>query len=370
MKKNQGIRRTLDDFFFVRLKPNELENNFRAESLARDKIFTKIIILLATILAIVFLQLEVSLNHENGMHSINFQVRIAAILVSLIAFWLVHKQSLPQKIDRITFVWGIFFISHLIYFNVTRIDDYVPIIIWDIMTLFWVYFLLPIPIHYRMYLASFLTICSVVIWINFRVPVVDAYQNITVLTAYLMANVVGIFNSRQTNQMRQQNFILINTDTLTGISNRRYIFDQLDRELQRTKRYKDPLTLLLLDLDNLKAINDKYGHKAGDELLVVFTRHCSLQIRSIDYFARFGGDEFMILLIQTDQEQAQTIAERIRKSVSELEIKWDQETMKTSVSVGVTTTKDAVISPEDLVKLADDALYQAKNNGRNQIMVA
>ena len=369
MKQNQTILKALTEYIYVRLKPKELENSFRADSFTHDKTLMKILLILVLILAIAFVERDISSFQEFNILAFFIPSQIAAIIATLIALWFLKFQLSPQKVDWIMFVWGLIILSHMLGINQTNLTDYLPVILWDIVALFWIYFLIPLPFHFKIALALFLSISSITIWCIYRMPFVDLYENMTILVAYLITNVIGIFRSRLDAQIRRENYVLINMDALTGISNRRYLLDQFARELERTKRYGYPLSIMLIDLDNLKKVNDQYGHAAGDEYLVSFAKRCASQIRSTDYFARFGGDEFIVLLVQTDRDQAKIVAERIRKSIEGMELKRVKDKALTSISIGLTTTTKEADSPDELIKLADKALYQAKNGGRNQIRV-
>jgi diguanylate cyclase (GGDEF)-like protein len=163
--------------------------------------------------------------------------------------------------------------------------------------------------------------------------------------------------------------LLAMTDPLTGISNRRHFMRKISEELERTKRYGKPFSLMALDIDHFKDINDNHGHEAGDEVLRSFATHCLSHLRSNDQLARFGGDEFFALLIQTGQDEAKAIAKRIRASIEDMEIPIDSGMINTSVSIGLTTTEGNKFSVEELVKRADKALYKAKKRGRNQVVI-
>jgi len=158
------------------------------------------------------------------------------------------------------------------------------------------------------------------------------------------------------------------TDPLTGISNRRHFISQIAEEFERTKRHGTTFTLLAIDIDNLKEINDVFGHDVGDEVLRSFVKHCLARIRSIDRFARFGGDEFIVLLVQTSQEKAKEVAVRLLSGIKELVIKIEKESIHITVSIGLTTS-DKFLSIEELIKRADMALYNAKNSGRDQVAI-
>jgi len=163
---------------------------------------------------------------------------------------------------------------------------------------------------------------------------------------------------------------LANTDPLTNLNNRRHFTTLLDREIKRCQRNGHPLSLLLLDLDHFKHINDQHGHDTGDTALQLFAATCRNVLRNIDVMGRLGGEEFCIFLPDTDREGAFVLAERIRKSVSEMEIP-DKDTnlpIKVTVSIGVAIFDNMMGDRiEDMLQRADKALYRAKNEGRNRV---
>jgi diguanylate cyclase (GGDEF)-like protein/PAS domain S-box-containing protein len=157
------------------------------------------------------------------------------------------------------------------------------------------------------------------------------------------------------------------TDELTGISNRRGLFEMGNHELAAALRQGMPLTCLMIDLDNFKDINDKYGHAIGDVTLQEVTRRVSQNVRSIDVFGRYGGEEFVVLLIQSGLNTGINIAERIRKAVAEDQIETEDGNFLATISVGVAEATPETESLETLIKQSDQALYVAKHNGRNQV---
>jgi diguanylate cyclase (GGDEF)-like protein/PAS domain S-box-containing protein len=157
-------------------------------------------------------------------------------------------------------------------------------------------------------------------------------------------------------------------DHLTGVYNRRYLFEVGNREIQRAIRHGYPLSLILFDIDNFKQVNDSSGHLAGDKLLIKIANICQETTRQEDILARYGGDEFVILSLDADQEGALELAERIRKKVTQSTTLYQGEELGVTASLGVTSlADDAPKSVPDLIKQADDALYQAKRGGRNQV---
>ena len=162
------------------------------------------------------------------------------------------------------------------------------------------------------------------------------------------------------------------SDALTGLYNRQYFDDALRREVERCQRYGVSSSLLMLDLDGFKQINDRHGHCAGDEVLRAVGRLILKHVRAADVPCRFGGDEFAMILSDTPQSEAVTVADRIRADVKA----WFEATpiagqhLSVSVSGGVATLPGDGFGAERLVVLADTALYDAKHAGANQIAVA
>lgn len=156
-------------------------------------------------------------------------------------------------------------------------------------------------------------------------------------------------------------------DPLTGVLNRRRFIELMEHEFARSRRYETPLSLLMLDLDYFKQINDTYGHQMGDKILVTFSNTVTKNLRSIDFFARFGGEEFVVLLPQTGMEAAKQLAERICKVISQLQIPTEQGKISFSTSIGVTAIQETDTNPEEMIFRADRSLYTAKTNGRNQV---
>lgn len=159
------------------------------------------------------------------------------------------------------------------------------------------------------------------------------------------------------------------TDSLTGLPNRRYFSDILEREMIRSQRNHRPLSLINCDLDHFKKINDEYGHPKGDEILKGFARVIRDQVRSIDLPVRFGGEEFAILLPDTDKDGALLVAEKIRRSADALSIPrlGSRPGRPVTVSCGLATYPDDCTNQDELMRCADQAMYLAKNLGRNQV---
>ncbi len=160
---------------------------------------------------------------------------------------------------------------------------------------------------------------------------------------------------------------LATTDSLTGLHNRRYFMDTATQEFERARRYQTPLSLLMIDADRFKSINDRFGHHIGDEVLKALAMIGQRQLRETDLFARLGGEEFAILLPQTDLADAQVVAERLRQTIAEHTVDTEQGLLNFTVSLGLSSLSPVTADLDDLLRQADVALYQAKQNGRNRV---
>ncbi|WRH68879.1 MAG: diguanylate cyclase [Planktothrix sp. GU0601_MAG3] len=154
-------------------------------------------------------------------------------------------------------------------------------------------------------------------------------------------------------------------DPLTEILNRRSFFEYAEAQFQRSKQDKSVFSLLILDLDYFKKINDNYGHLTGDRTLITFTLAIQNYLRESDYFGRYGGEEFIILLPETNQEDAQKIAQEICDLIAHLSIPTVQGNLQITVSIGVAVFRSQDTRIEDIFDRADQCLYQAKARGRN-----
>jgi two-component system cell cycle response regulator len=160
---------------------------------------------------------------------------------------------------------------------------------------------------------------------------------------------------------------LTTVDGLTQIFNRRYFEETLDREISRCNRYGRELSLVLIDIDNFKRINDTYGHLAGDYVLKHLASTVRTKIRREDIFARFGGEEFAMLLPELDHKQAANVAEKTRKLIEKQSFRFDNQAISVTISLGVATFSEGQRDGAELIKAADGRLYQAKQSGRNRV---
>ena len=170
----------------------------------------------------------------------------------------------------------------------------------------------------------------------------------------------------RTRQLRE----LASREPLTGLYNRRHFNEVLLRRYAEARRYDSPLSCLMIDLDNFKEINDSFGHHVGDELLVLVALTIASQLRAADVAARFGGDEFVVLLPQTTSQRAEVLGRRVSEKLT-AEVGEQLPDVTLSLSIGISSVPEVDSSdPQDLIKSADEALYQAKTAGKNRIVCA
>lgn len=163
---------------------------------------------------------------------------------------------------------------------------------------------------------------------------------------------------------------LATTDELTDLWNRRYFMDAAQKEIARCRRYGHTFSLMMLDIDYFKKVNDKFGHSAGDMVLQDLASTLKRHFRQVDVPGRFGGEEFAVILPQTEIDQAYQIAERLRKYIENNPVSYEGHRLRFTISIGVAQYEQDMSSEDELFKMADDALYVAKNKGRNMTVKA
>lgn len=214
----------------------------------------------------------------------------------------------------------------------------------------------------------------------------ELFQLLALLLVMVEIAIIGGFIHSLREKLRQRNSELKSTmgelnaalvkisemahrDALTGVFNRRHLFDVLSKEANRQRRAQGPFSVCILDVDHFKQVNDHYGHGVGDEVLRAIAASIGKGMRSIDCFGRYGGEEFLMVLPQTPLEGARIKAERVRKAIEALRFPAVGEDFCVTISVGVAEHLDEEIA-DDTISRADEALYCAKRGGRNRVVVA
>lgn len=203
----------------------------------------------------------------------------------------------------------------------------------------------------------------------FHFDELDAVMRASLKKRYLYTSL-----ERANRQLRDANEKLLKltvTDDRTNLHNDRYLKRRLAEEFKRARRYGSPLTLMLVDLDHFKQVNDKYGHECGDQVLAEFARVLVENAREIDIVGRYGGEEFLMILPNTDAIRAAVVAERVRKATEEHVYRYKEFLVRLTVSVGLASVpaNAALRTEADLLRAADEALYRAKRTTRNKVIL-
>ncbi len=162
---------------------------------------------------------------------------------------------------------------------------------------------------------------------------------------------------------------LSNTDHLTQLYNRRYMMEVLEREFQRAQRKASTISMVIMDIDHFKRVNDQFGHQNGDIVLSAIARLAREDRRSYDVAVRYGGEEFVLVLPETTHDEAVMVAERLRERVQQLTFSGELRELRVTISMGIATYPgNGLVTIEDLIREADAALYRAKQGGRNRVV--
>jgi diguanylate cyclase (GGDEF)-like protein/PAS domain S-box-containing protein len=183
--------------------------------------------------------------------------------------------------------------------------------------------------------------------------------------AFMLVTLRDIHDQKLTEQKLHE---LATTDDLTGIYNRRYFLQAFEFEIERARRYKKPLSLLMLDADHFKRINDNFGHQTGDRCLVELANMTTRVLRDIDIFGRLGGEEFAVVLPETTQGEAEFVAERLLKAINQIRVPTHKGVVTMTISIGISSLDANGGDLCSVMKAADAALYKAKASGRNRFI--
>ncbi len=241
--------------------------------------------------------------------------------------------------------------------------------IWSILLIVLAYFLLPIKYANRfVFFYTSLIVFSILLYLK---GVINLPYDKSALITIIMSIVITVYVANTIIQETLENLQnlakLANFDTLTLVYNRRKTFQILNDELDRAKRYKRPLSVLMIDIDNFKKLNDNYGHQFGDRILKEFANLLKSIVRKTDIVGRTGGEEFLVILPETDLEGAKKVAEKIREAV-EKNFKGCCS-IDITVSIGATQVREPICSIDNILYEADMAMYKAKREGKNRVEV-
>ena len=306
-------------------------------------------------------------------------IRIVFCLFSLGVFFWLRRIKRPSSLDNLMLFWWLALAAVILSVDISRPPSYVQNQVLYALAAFACYTVAPVRFRSRMIPALMLSLSAVAILIFFKDPLSRPALAIT-LAAHIITHVVGILVSERMYAYRRQGYLaerhvhdvvrelerLAITDSLTGLLNRGNFIDHVELELCRIRRSGTTSSLLMMDLDHFKEINDTYGHPIGDEVLRQFSAFVTTQKRCNDQAGRLGGEEFAVLLQDTVASEAVHFAGRILQGCAQLHVETPRGTPAPTVSIGVSELQPLDPSADTVLTRADAALYRAKANGRNR----
>jgi len=359
----------------------ELEKGYRLYALSDDsKQATVGILLLAAVVALTIPN-DFTFPVQPAVVSFLMTLRVIFILYSIALIVSLRRTTDPESYDHSIFIWGLFGVALNILIIFTRPAVYTGHALADLVILVIIYLGVPFKLLYRVILALLFTAgCLVYLAINIQ-QLTPPWIRVEILSLVFI-NIVGLIISHHLYSYRRKQYatqveedkvkeelrLAATRDSLTGILNHKAFFEQGERELRRFVRYGKPFSLMEIDIDDFKNINDSYGHTEGDNVLLKLVSLVASHVRQSDVFGRTGGDEFCLLLIETHTAEAMEIAERIRAACSECRLNADTGVpMHFTVSVGLVESSKNDTNIGHIYSRADAAMYRAKSEGRNRV---
>ncbi|MDQ2692653.1 MAG: GGDEF domain-containing protein [Chloroflexota bacterium] len=306
--------------------------------------------------------------------------RVGFSLISFLVIIMLWRTGQPDRYDRIITAWLIFTVLFLLFSNFTRPPN-LTTSIFDVIVTFAIYIFSPPKILYSILMALGFSAGTIYVDYVYKAGVDPLGLN-AVLATQLIAHALGLVAGLKIQSYRRKSFraymkekdarelaaYLANIDPLTKSLTRRHFFNIAEAEFLRYLRYRHRLSMLVLDADYFKNINDTYGHHAGDLVLRNLSLVVLEQKRAQDTFGRLGGEEFGLLLPETNREQAKIVAERIQRTWAQTPSTVEDKSIQSTVSIGVAEAGPQDQSFEDVLRRADRMMYRAKESGRNTVV--
>ena len=305
--------------------------------------------------------------------------RCGYVLIATVIGVAMYRTNRVKTYDRLSFFWILFTILFVLLVNLTRPPNFLSTS-FDVIVPFSIYLISPLKTKYTSSLAVGFSLGAVYIYRFHKFGVDPAMLNIAICAQFIV-HLLGVSSTLQLQSYRRKSYqafidekdakemvaYLANIDPLTKSLTRRQFMSIAESEFRRFARYRRPLSILVLDADRFKQINDTYGHHAGDLVLRSLSLVAMEQKRAQDTFGRLGGEEFGLLMPETNLEQALVVAERICRVWEGSPVNLDGELIRSTISVGVAEAVSTDESLEHLLRRADRMLYKAKDAGRNRV---
>lgn len=357
-----------------------MEDEYRRENLRFDIAQAVLVAVSASaVIAGILWMDHLFYEHHPGLFRWMIGYRGAYVVFTSIIAYLLVKVRTPKLFDAASFTWLLFTAVYLILFNFTRPSDYLTTV-FDILYPFGVYMLSPLRLKYTFALSASFSLGTLFVDYFYKTGIHPLVLN-AALISQILIHLLGLPAALQIQSYRRRYFksyidqkdaremanYLINIDALTKCMTRQYFLSLAEKEFACKKLLELPLSLLMLDIDHFKKINDAHGHRAGDKALQNFAEVVLEQKRAQDIFGRLGGEEFGLLLPNTTLENALSVAQRIQGIWAQSPIIVDTQVVQSTVSIGVVEANPSDLSFDELLHRADNMMYKAKRRGRNRV---
>lgn len=357
-----------------------LDSQYRAHYLATDARQTSTVIAVWLIPVLFFAYAEYGLFGLSPRFAASLTLRLVFCLFSLYTISALLKVDTPRNYDYIFLRWAVLTTALILFFNYTWAPFVSPNGAITILILFSAYMVFPTSLAVR--LGPALTLSAGNLVLQWRTAEsLSPYSLLPTLMAIVMANVLGVIFSSSLHKHRYTEFKsrldesrikhelirLASIDDLTGIFNRRKLIQLANEEFRQCSSQRQPFSVLMVDIDHFKKLNDKFGHALGDLLLSKFAAFVTHNLNTKHIWGRLGGDEFVLVLPGISGKEAKLIAEGLRLDLGiDPLIIWQGQPLTCTISIGLTERQEHDQSFEDTLRKADSALYHAKRNGRNR----
>jgi diguanylate cyclase (GGDEF)-like protein len=359
----------------------EMEGDYRIYHLQDDKRQSSFYILFAALSVAGMLGADAILFRDRPdlIRWMSFY-RAGFVLISLLVLIAIRKTAKVRIYDRFVLSWLGFVILFLLLFNFTRPRNFVTTA-YDVILPFAIYMISPLKISKSFALG--IGFSTGILYIDYFYKTgIDSATLTMILIAQLIVHIIGLTSSMQIQSYRRTSFkayiqekdakeivaYLASIDPLTKSMTRRQFFNIAESEFIRFVRYQRHFSVLVLDADHFKDINDTYGHHAGDLVLRSLSLVILEQKRTQDTFGRLGGEEFGLLLPETNLQQAKIVAERVQNACAQTPSTVDGQSIFSTISIGVAEATGQDTSFEDILRRADRLMYKAKEAGRNRVV--
>jgi diguanylate cyclase (GGDEF)-like protein len=379
LNHGRGMFKKISSQFLVDLK--EMEGDYRVAHLKDDIAYSTFYISIAILGVFSMIRID-GLLYKNRPDLILWLIlyRSGYILVSILIAVAIQKTGKVRVYDRLMLVWISITIFFLLLFNFTRPTNFLNTA-FDVIVPFAIYIFSPLKMIYNVALAFGFSIGTLYVDYFYKSGITPLTWS-TITTAQLIVHALGLVSGLQTRTYRRKSYkafiqerdaremvaYLANIDPLTKGLTRRQFFNIAEVEFMRFLRYRRQLSTLVVDADRFKKINDTYGHHAGDLVLRSLSLVVLEQKRAQDTFGRLGGEEFGLLLPETNLQQAKIVAERIQKMWEQTPTNVDGRLIHSTISIGVAEVGPADKSFDDVLRRADQMMYKAKEAGRNRVV--